>query len=121
MLSFTGASAYHILLGTKTQTRRVWKRPHVKIGNIYWATTNRYVRRARFARLEVVNLREWDGKDIDLEDARREGFVTVSEFWVGYTSLNTEALKDPTRTQYIIDFKVVEKLKTPEFLLEEGN
>ena len=112
MLSFTRASAYYILSGEKTQTRRVWKRSQVKEGNEYWATMNRFSKDGRFARIKVVNLREWDGKRISTEDAWKEGFPNTQEFWQAYRSLNRDKLNDPDRKQYIIDFEVTSALKT---------
>ena len=119
-MTFTKASAYYILLNSKTQTRRVWKRRAVKEGGVYWAQTHRYKAESRFARIRVTSIKEWDGKQISLEDARKEGFDSVAEFWEGYLSLNEKSLEDPTRKQYIIDFEVVETLKRAiEFLSEQ--
>ena len=120
MVAFTEASAYYILIRAKTQTRRVWKRVPVKVGNIYWAQTNRFKKDTRFARIKILDVREWDGRDISLDDARREGFVTVQEFWETYNSLNEGKFADPTRKQYIVDFEVVETFKSADYYLERA-
>lgn len=117
MLTFTEASAFYILSNVKTQTRRVWKRVPVKVGNIYWAQTNRFRKETRFARIKILDVREWDGREISLADANKEGFVTVQEFWEAYNSLNKGKFDDPDRQQYIVDFEVVETLKSADYYL----
>jgi len=52
MMLFRPEHVKPILNGTKTQTRRTWKRPHVRVGGVYKAKTQMLSKRY-FARLEA--------------------------------------------------------------------
>lgn len=67
---------YHvpmILAGNKTQTRRKWKRPRVKVGNVYQARTALFGK--SFAHLRVKRIHHEILKDISEADARAEGYA----------------------------------------------
>ena len=98
-----------ILNHEKVQTRRIWKRPMVKIYNYYWAQTSRR-KDSRFARFQVLSFNKWDGVYISEEDARKEGFDSAKDFWGAWYGINSnERIDDPTRTHYVIEFNVIPK------------
>lgn len=72
---------YHvpmILAGNKTQTRRKWKRPRVKVGNVYQARTALFGK--PFAHLRVKRIHREKLKDISEAAARAEGYPSKMRF-----------------------------------------
>src|SRR5690606_38575844 len=61
-----------ILVGRKTQTRRTWKRPRVKVGSVHQAKTTYHDK--PFARIKITGLRRQRLGDISTEDVHREGY-----------------------------------------------
>jgi hypothetical protein len=89
-----------ILAGRKTVTRRQWKKPRVKVGNVYQARTMMLGK--AFARLRVVSLQSesWPmgqrGVRGLLREARLEGFASYPEFYAAYRKINgAQALHEP--------------------------
>ena len=62
----------------KTQTRRKWARPRVKVGNVYQARTKLFG--PPFARLRVLRLWQEHIKDISEADSQAEGYKSRREF-----------------------------------------
>ena len=77
-----------ILQGKKTQTRRLWQRPMVKVGGTYWAETKMFRPSSRFARLTVIRLWKERLEDISEKDARAEGYTSVASFLTAFATIN---------------------------------
>ena len=103
---FTKDNAFKILDGKKTQTRRMWLKPAVKVGNIYKAQLYSW-REPWFAKIKVIRLWKWDGENISQEDAIAEGYGSPDEFMFHYLELNMK-LDLAGRENYAIEFEVVE-------------
>ena len=106
MILFTEHSRAKILSGKKTQTRRCWLRPRVKVGAHHWAQLN-LDPGTRFARLKILSITEWDGHFISLEDALAEGFEDELAFLAAYYALNSSKYWDINRKHYAIEFEVM--------------
>lgn len=105
MILFKEYHAKLILEGKKTQTRRLWKKPRVKIGNIYKAKTNLYSKQ-HFALLKITGLRKEKLGEISPEDVKKEGYATLGDFIEAWTQIH--GLWDPELEVYVIDFEVIE-------------
>lgn len=68
-----------ILDGTKTATRRFWKKPMVKLGGIYKARLH-MLSKEYFAKIKVINLYEQELGSMTDEDAIKEGYKDVDDF-----------------------------------------
>ena len=83
--------AYHapmILAGIKTQTRRRWKRPMVKVGGTYAAQTGFCKPETAFARIKVLRLWREPLGDISEEDSRSEGYENRELYLDAYCEIN---------------------------------
>lgn len=85
MLLFKPSHVEPILLGRKTETRRVWAKPRATVGGLHWCTTQLYNKGARFARVEILKVhQERLGATTD-DGALAEGYATLAGFraiWV---------------------------------------
>lgn len=111
MLLFTPILAAMVKAGLKWQTRRLWKNARVKKGGHYYCQLN-LKPESRFARIEVTEVHQWDGKTISDEDAIAEGFGSPEAFLTTYRHLNANRLLDEDRKHYAIHFKVLETYET---------
>ena len=106
MFLFTPKMKQLIMLNRKTQTRRLHLRRRARIGSEHWAQTTMHPD-SRFARIKITDVREWDGKHINDEDVKKEGFSSAETFWELFNKLNKHHNKDPQRQHYIYDFEVI--------------
>lgn len=93
-----------ILSGKKTATRRVWKRPMVKVGGIYKAKL-KMLSRDYFAKIKVTKLYKQCLFQMSLEDVKKEGYDTRIEFREIWTKINKSF--DPITEVCVIEFEVV--------------
>lgn len=95
-----------ILAGRKTQTRRIWKTPRVKVGGIYKAKL-KMMSKDYFAKIKVTKLFKQRLGDITLEECIKEGYDSKTKFisiWVKINgSWNEDLVVD------VIEFEVVNK------------
>lgn len=95
-----------ILEGRKTVTRRMWKKPMVKVGGIY-KCKKIMLSKDYFAKIKVTQLLKQKLKYMDEGDALKEGYHSLDAFqdiWVKINgNWNQEA--EP----YVIEFVLVEK------------
>ena len=75
-----------ILSGKKTQTRRLWKKPRVKVGGVYQARTELFGK--PFALIRVVRLEQRLLGDMTEEDAHAEGYPNRPEFFDAFFKIN---------------------------------
>jgi hypothetical protein len=104
---------YHtakILTGTKTQTRRLWGRCHVKVGGIYQARTRLFDKSSTFARLKVLAI--WPERlfDISEADAREEGYDDRDEFLDAFGDINDDC-PEPNPVVWAVKFEVYEVVR----------
>ena len=93
-----------ILKGTKTATRRIWKKPMVKVGGIYKAKL-KMLSKDYFAKIRVTKLFKQRLGNITLEDCKKEGYDTKTKFiniWVEIHGLWREDL-----IVDVIEFEVI--------------
>jgi len=95
-----------ILEGKKTVTRRVWKRPMVKVGGIYKAKL-KMLDKKYFAKIKVLKLYKQKLKEIMVRDIEKEGYSSLSEFVDIWKKIN-KSWEGDTEV-YVIEFEVVKK------------
>lgn len=105
MLLFKPQHREPILEGRKTQTRRLWKRPRVRVGAEHWATTQLFDSNAHFARVRIVALRQELLGEITTRDAKAEGYASINRFLDAFFEINGS---HGTRTLvWVVEFEVV--------------
>ncbi len=76
-----------ILNGTKTATRRAWKKPMVKVGGVYKAKL-KMLDKKYFAKIKVTKLFKQRLGDMTEEDAIKEGYKSVMDFHEIWVKIN---------------------------------
>ena len=93
-----------IVNGRKTETRRLWKQSHVKVGSSYKAKTN-FSRKSVFATIKITYVRKERLGSIDSNGVKKEGCKSLDEFkriWIdsyGSWRSNTEV--------FVIGFRLI--------------
>ena len=104
MLLFKPEHVGPILAGTKTQTRRIWKKHRAKVGSIHLAKT-KMLSREYFAPLEILDVYQERLGDISEEDARAEGYAGAAAYLEAFRKINClENL--PDIMVYVVKFRV---------------
>ena len=106
MILFKTAHIKPVLSGRKTQTRRIWKKPHVRVGSLHKAKTQ-MLSKGYFALLRITGLRTEKLGDITEEDAKAEGGHTVKEFQQVWRDINGEW--DPKIKVCVVEFEMVKR------------
>ena len=91
-----------ILNGTKTATRRIWKKPRVKVGGIYKCKT-KMLSKDYFAKIEVVKLYQQKLIEMNDNDAFKEGYY-FKDFVEIWKKINGKWNGD--QEVYVIEFKL---------------
>ncbi len=93
-----------ILAGRKIATRRVWKKPRVKVGGIYKSKLQ-MLSKDYFAKIKVIKLFKQRLGDMTQRDCEKEGYYEMGEFrniWIKINGgWNPDLLVD------VIEFEVV--------------
>ena len=79
-----------ILNETKTATRRVWKKPMVKVGGIYKCKL-KMLSKEYFAKIKVTKLYKQKLRDMKEKDAKKEGYHSLKKFfsiWICFIFLS---------------------------------
>lgn len=97
-----------ILKGTKTATRRAWKKPMVKVGNIYKAKL-KMISKKYFTRIKVTKLFKQKLRDMNIRDFHKEGYKTFWGFKKVWIKINKSW--NPYLEVYVIEFEVVGRRK----------
>lgn len=100
MLLFKPEHVIPIDSGTKTETRRFWKKQRVTVGSIQKAKTE-MLSKDYFALLKINEVYRQPLTEISEESAQREGGYTKEEYIVKFFEINPDAPKD------IVPFVVV--------------
>ena len=103
---FTRENIELIREGKKTETRRIWKKPHVRVGKVYQCRTSRFAKTpADSPFIKITGMKKERLRDITLEAVQREGINDLSTFmglWI-----NLHGFWNPNQEVYVIDFEVV--------------
>lgn len=97
-----------ILNGTKTATRRIWKKPMVKVGGIYKCKT-KMLSKEYFAKIEVIKLYLQKLGKVMTEDAKKEGYKSIVDFYRVFEEIN--GMINMNQIVYVIEFKLWRKNK----------
>jgi len=97
-----------ILNGTKTATRRIWKKPMVKVGGIYKCKT-KMLSKEYFAKIEVTKLYQQRLGEVMTEDAKKEGYKSIVDFYRVFEEIN--GMINMGQVVYVIEFKLWRKNK----------
>jgi len=97
-----------ILNGTKTATRRIWKKPMVKVGGIYKCKL-KMLSKDYFAKIEITKLFKQKLGEMTLEDCKKEGYENAQhnqfiDIWV-----KINGSWNPKLEVYVIEFEVIKK------------
>ncbi len=93
-----------ILDGSKTETRRLWKRCMVRVNGVYNAKTD-FHNKSTFARIKITYVRRERLGSISTDGVRKEGCNSIEEFrkiWV-----DIYGRWDPDMEVFVIGFRVV--------------
>lgn len=95
-----------ILNGTKTATRRVWKKPMVKVGGIYKAKL-KMLSKDYFAKIKVTQFYTQRLRKMNESDCRKEGYNSLGEFVDIWIKINGKW--NPDLFVDVIEFEVVKE------------
>lgn len=96
-----------ILNGTKTATRRAWKKPMVKEGGIYKAKL-KMLSKDYFAKILVTKLYQQEIIDMSFEDVKKEGYNTAEEFDEIFKKINKiKGDLDTDIRVWVVEFEVI--------------
>jgi hypothetical protein len=104
---FKKALLEKVLLGQKTQTRRLSTRRY-HVGRTYGVTCRRYQKSQ--AHIQITQAKQQRIGDITLADVKAEGFATLEEFREAWTKINGNY--DPEQTVTAYEFHKVENHQT---------
>ena len=93
-----------ILNGTKTATRRNWKKPMVKIGGIYKCKLQ-MLSKEYFAKIRVTKLFKQKLGEMNDEDCQKEGYDNFASFMRIWIEINKEW--NPKMEVYVIEFNLL--------------
>ncbi len=103
---FTKDNVERIRRGSKTETRRLWKGPHVRVGGVYTVRSDRFARASPSSpRIRVVAVEKEPLGEITEAAARREGVRSIAEFRDLWTELH--GTWEPKQSVYVVRFEVV--------------
>ena len=120
MILFRVEHVQPILEGRKTQTRRLWDTPRVKVGSIYQARTTMLVKASTFALLRVKRVWQvWDLRETTLDEAQAEGYASRKEFLAAFRRINKWEGSLPVREDagiwpiWAVEFELVKGEELP--------
>lgn len=90
-----------IMNGTKTATRRAWKKPMVKVGGIYKCKL-KMLSKDYFAKIKVTKLFKQRLREMSLLDARKEGYPNLHDFYDVWDRINGKI--NFSQEVYVIEF-----------------
>lgn len=87
MILFQKEHIKPILEGKKTQTRRLWKKPRVKVGSIHKAKVRLFDKKC-FAKLRILDIWRHNLWFMSLKEVRAEGYDSREEFYDAFCKIN---------------------------------
>ena len=113
---FTKDNMTLIREGKKTETRRIWKKPHVKVGKTYQCRTSRYAKTPEDSPyIKIIAMRKERLGELTPDGITREGFASdgtvenkmtqVVMFYQLWVKLHGSW--NPDQEVYVVDFEVV--------------
>lgn len=111
MLLFKPYHVLPILDGTKVETRRIWKKPRVRVGSVQQAKTEMFG--APFALLEILDVHREAFQCVTEADAKAEGGYSRAEFVRLFFAINpkvyrlTDSGKIPFNV-WVVKFKLMD-------------
>ncbi len=104
---FTKEHIEKIREGKKTETRRIWKHPHVKVGKVYGIRTDRFKPVPSDApRIKIQSISRELLRDITFEGAIKEGCQSLGDFMDIWIKLHGSW--NPNQEIYVVKFLRVE-------------
>lgn len=105
---FTSEHIKQIINGEKTQTRRLWDKKQVKVGNSYRACESLFTPREESpAYILVKDVYEEPLGDLTEKNAQKEGEYTVQEFKELWINMHGQWNED--KLVWVVDFDGYEK------------
>ena len=102
-MMFTKGHLALIENGTKTQTRRAWVKPRVKVGKYYPIQVDYRTKAKGYIR--ILNVRQERLSEITEWDAKAEGGYTVASYMGIWIEINGSW--NPNQFVYVVDFEYV--------------
>ncbi len=87
MMLFKPEHVPMVLDGTKTETRRIWKRQRAKVGSIHLAKT-KMLSKDYFARLRILSVHQEPLLNISEEGAKAEGYSSREGYLEAFYRIN---------------------------------
>lgn len=119
MLLFKHEHEAPILRGEKTETRRLWKRPRVRVGAIHRAYTRpAYVKPPGRPFAAIVIRDRWVEPlvAIDERGARAEGYASVADYFDAFCRINRlHAAFDLRTLVWVVRFELAVDLREARF------
>jgi hypothetical protein len=105
MLLFRPEHIAPILAGTKTETRRIWKKQRVKVRSIQLAKT-KMLSTEYFARLKIRYVKKQRLGAITMAEVQREGYSRKDEYLQKVCEIN-KIPYDPELEVFVVGFEVI--------------
>ena len=99
-----------ILNGTKTQTRRIWKRRRAVPGSLHWAQRD-LTPGSRFARLRVLRVWQERLRSIGHEDANAEGYPHRLAYLAAFKQISGHKMRVTNPVVWCVEFELVEAVR----------
>lgn len=93
-----------IRAGRKTQTRRNWDMPRVKVGAIHLIKTQ-MMSPQNHGSIKILNVHKEPLGSMSEADAQAEGYDTLAEFVEVWERINGPGAWDPETWVYVIEFE----------------
>ncbi len=94
--------------GSKTETRRIWKKPRAKVGAIHLIKTQ-MLSKVNYGSIKILDVRQKHLLDITEEDARAEGGYTRQEYLALWFRINPKSPPNPKL--YVISFEFIKEIR----------
>lgn len=105
MILFKKEHVYSILNGTKTETRRCWKKPRAVIGSVHKAKL-KMLSKDYFAILYINKVWQQNLLDITESQAWNEGGYTKPEYLKKWDEINPNIPSKSNPLVWVVEFKI---------------
>jgi hypothetical protein len=108
MMLFRPEHVQLILNGTKTQTRRIWKKKRANVGSTHLAKT-KMISKEYFAKLQIQAVYQEFLDEISEADAHAEGYPSRAAYFDAFMKINHMKQGCPTLhiPVWVVGFQVV--------------